>query len=101
MDAAWRCATHVDSGGSRDAARRLPVARSDRWATTWSPQLPGASGGPSPGGSQLRGASGGAQQSLGGSQLPSASSGCWRSISVNQGHLLCYGLNFILELTRH
>jgi hypothetical protein len=25
----------------------------------------------------------------------------WRSISVNQGHLLCYGLNFILELTRH
>jgi hypothetical protein len=27
--------------------------------------------------------------------------GCWRSISVNQEHLLCYGLNFILELTRH
>jgi hypothetical protein len=26
----------VDSGGSRDAARRLPVARSDWWATTWS-----------------------------------------------------------------
>jgi hypothetical protein len=26
---------------------------------------------------------------------------CWRSISVNQEHLLCYGLNFILELTRH
>jgi hypothetical protein len=25
----------------------------------------------------------------------------WRSISVNQEHLLCYGLNFILELTRH
>jgi hypothetical protein len=30
----------VDSGGSRDAARRLPVARSDRWVTTWS--LPAA-----------------------------------------------------------
>jgi hypothetical protein len=27
--------------------------------------------------------------------------GCWRSISVNQEHLLCYGLNFIMELTRH
>jgi hypothetical protein len=27
--------------------------------------------------------------------------GCWRSISVNQEQLLCYGLNFILELTRH
>jgi hypothetical protein len=26
----------VDSGGSRDAAWRLPVARSDRWGTTWS-----------------------------------------------------------------
>jgi hypothetical protein len=26
----------VDSGGSRDAATRLPVARSDRWGTTWS-----------------------------------------------------------------
>jgi hypothetical protein len=26
---------------------------------------------------------------------------CWRSIFVNQEHLLCYGLNFILELTRH
>jgi hypothetical protein len=35
-DAAWRCATHVDSGGGRDIARRLPVTRSDRWATTWS-----------------------------------------------------------------
>jgi hypothetical protein len=30
----------VDSGGSRDAARRLPVAKSDRWGTTWS--LPAA-----------------------------------------------------------
>jgi hypothetical protein len=29
-------ATHVDSGGSRDATRRLPVSRSDRWATSWS-----------------------------------------------------------------
>jgi hypothetical protein len=27
--------------------------------------------------------------------------GCWRSDFVNQEHLLCYGLNFILELTRH
>jgi hypothetical protein len=27
--------------------------------------------------------------------------GCWRSISVNQEHLLCNGLNFILELTSH
>ena len=26
----------MDSGGSRDAARRLPVARSDRWGTAWS-----------------------------------------------------------------
>jgi hypothetical protein len=26
----------VDSEGSRDAARRLPVARSDRWGTAWS-----------------------------------------------------------------
>jgi hypothetical protein len=25
----------------------------------------------------------------------------WRSISVNQEHLLCYSLNFILELTHH
>jgi hypothetical protein len=25
----------------------------------------------------------------------------WRSISVNQEHLLCYGLNFILKLTCH
>jgi hypothetical protein len=27
--------------------------------------------------------------------------GCWWSISINQEHLLCYGLNFILELTHH
>jgi hypothetical protein len=27
-------ATHVDSGGSRDATKRLPVARSDRWGTS-------------------------------------------------------------------
>jgi hypothetical protein len=67
----------VDSGGSRDAARRLPVARSDRWATVWASQLPGVSGGAqqSPGGSQLPGASGGPQQSPGGSQLPGASGG--------------------------
>jgi hypothetical protein len=39
-DAAWRCATHVDSIGSRDAARRLPVARFDRWATAWSLAAP-------------------------------------------------------------
>jgi hypothetical protein len=26
----------MDSGGSRDAASWLPVARSDRWGTTWS-----------------------------------------------------------------
>jgi hypothetical protein len=26
----------VDSRGSRDATRRLPVARSERWATAWS-----------------------------------------------------------------
>jgi hypothetical protein len=29
-------ASHVDSGGSKDVARRLPVARSDWWGTTWS-----------------------------------------------------------------
>jgi hypothetical protein len=29
----------VDSGGSRDAARRLPVARSERWGTTVSRRL--------------------------------------------------------------
>jgi hypothetical protein len=26
----------VDSGGSTDAARRLPVTRSNQWATAWS-----------------------------------------------------------------
>jgi hypothetical protein len=26
----------VDSGGSRDTVRRLPVARRDWWATAWS-----------------------------------------------------------------
>jgi hypothetical protein len=29
--ASWRCATHVHSGRSVDAARRLAAARSDRW----------------------------------------------------------------------
>jgi hypothetical protein len=56
MVAARRRAIHVDSGGSRDAARRLAAARSS---------------GMQPGGSQLPGAGGGAQPSPGG--LPGSS----------------------------
>jgi hypothetical protein len=81
----------VDSGGSRDASRRLPVARSDRWATAWS--LAAARGERWAVSRRLAATRGerwgttvswrlaaarhkrGAQQSPGGSQLPGASGG--------------------------
>jgi hypothetical protein len=81
----------VDSGGSRDTTRRLPVARSDRWATTWSVAAARRErwavsrrhaavrrerwGTTVSRSSQLPDASGGALQSPGGSQLPGASGG--------------------------